>query len=337
MNKKENTIINNLKTKIMNKKLLLFVICLMTISIASAQDEVPPLTSVALVGPGASGWPTDPQVDPVVLTSTDMVNWSATDVVLSAGAIKFRGNNSWALPYNWGGTTFLSGTAIADGDALTAEKGTYSVTFNSTTLAYTFVKTGEGVDEELDVVSVIGSATPGKWDTDTDMTSTDGVNYSINNIPLNTGALKFRGNHEWGDYNWGVLPEETDNLVGTATFDKGDISIFVDAEDTVTALYNITFNVNTLAYSISASLGTKGFNASSFKVYPNPSESNWNFSTANGTIDSIQVVDVLGKAVLTVSPKKNGATVDASSLIRGIYFARITIGKSISTVKLIKK
>ena len=103
--------------------------------------------------------------------------------------------------------------------------------------------------------------------------------------------------------------------------------------------YNVTVNRATNQYSIvDAFLATTNFNASvNFKVYPNPSNSVWNFaSTANKNIVSIQIVDVLGKTVLTINPAATAATVDACSLISGLYFAKITTATATETVKLMK-
>ncbi len=406
---------NNLKTKIMNKKLLLFVICLMTISFANAQ-----ITSIAIVGDGAGGWPTGAvgEVDAHQMTTVDGgLHWTINNLVLTNGAVKFRGNNSWALPYNWGGSTFLSGTGIVDGAAMTSVAGIYNVTFNTNTLAYTFVlqqvtfqvisifgdatpgawttdtdmtttdgniytlkkvalvpgalkfrgdhswtlpynwggtafpsgtavvdangisiptagsynisfnKTTLAYSFAFQVISIFGDATPGAWTTDTDMTTVDGNNYTLSNVALVPGALKFRGDHSWTlPYNWGgtVLPS------GTAVVDANGFSIPTAGN------YNINFNVTTAAYTITSSLATKGFNTSTFSVYPNPAQNSWNFSSSNENIESIQIVDVLGKTIRSSFSKSNFVTVDASGLNSGIYFAKIATASETSTLKLIK-
>ncbi|MBW6460693.1 MAG: T9SS type A sorting domain-containing protein [Bacteroidales bacterium] len=51
--------------------------------------------------------------------------------------VKFRENMDWTV--NWGGTTFPSGTGIPGGDNIPLVAGKYDVTFNATTLAYSFV------------------------------------------------------------------------------------------------------------------------------------------------------------------------------------------------------
>ena len=397
----------------MKKKLLLFILCLMTFSFANAQ-----LNSVALVGSGTpQGWPADPQTDSAVMTSSDGVNWTINNITLTNGAVKFRGNNSWALPYNWGGSTFPSGTAVVDANGVTSTPGVYNVTFNSTTGVYNFASQ----QTSFQVISIFGDATPGGWVTDTDMVTADGNVYTINNVNLIAGALKFRGDHSWTlPYNWGgsAFPSGTAVVdanginIPTAgrynisfnkttfaySFTFQTVSIFGDAtpgawttdtdmttSDGLTytisnvalipgALkwrgdhswtlpynwggtafpsgtavidangisiptagnYDITFNVATAAYNFTT-LGIATFNASHLKVYPNPTQNNWNFISDNETIESIQIADVLGKTIMMITPNNTNPIIDASGLNSGIYFARVATGSEVKTIKLIKE
>jgi hypothetical protein len=78
------------------------------------------------------------------------------------------------------------------------------------------------------------------------------------------------------------------------------------------------------------------FDNGNFKVYPNPSQNVWNVASANEAITAIQIVDVLGKTVMTVAPQATSAVVDASALNSGIYFARIATATATSTIKLVR-
>ena len=264
------------------------------------------------------------EASPVVWVDTDMTttdgNIYTLRATLGTGALKFRGDHSWALPYNWGGTDFPSGTAVVNVDGVfIPAAGIYDIVFNKTTLAYSI---------KFKVISIFGDATPGAWTTDTDMTTTDGNIYTLSNVALVPGALKFRGDHSWAlPYNWGgtALPS------GTAVVNVDGMMI------TTAGNYTISFNVTTAAYSITTTLGTKGFNESKFSVYPNPAKSSWNFSSSNEGIESIQIVDVLGKTIRSSFSKSNNVAVDASGLTSGIYFAKITTSTASNTVKLIKE
>jgi hypothetical protein len=84
-------------------------------------------------------------------------------------------------------------------------------------------------------------------------------------------------------------------------------------------------------------LGVDDVAQTSFKVYPNPTQDSWTVKTNNQEISSIQVFDMLGKNVLSLTPNANEAKIDGSILTRGIYFATITTDLGTSSKKLIKK
>ena len=283
------------------KKITFLLICFFAITVASAQ-----LTSVALVGSGTEqGWPTDPQTDAHQMTSTDNVNWTISNIALKGGAIKFRGNNSWALPYNWGGTTFPTGTATIDGAGITATGGIYNVSLNSTTGVYNFQFVRHNI-------SIFGDATPGAWVTDTDMSTTDNINYSINGVALITGSVKFRGNHSWDlPYNWGG----TDFPSGTAVVNAN--GIVVPSSGT----YNITFNINTAAYAFNSTLGVDDFESSDFKVFPNPTKDVINIKS-NNIVSSLDLFDLTGKKVFSIK-KLIDNRVSIGKLLSGIYIMHI--------------
>ncbi|WP_369765954.1 gliding motility-associated C-terminal domain-containing protein [Flavobacterium sp. WC2429] len=226
----------------MKKKLLFFIICLLTISFANAKK--PPLHSVekqnavfltvSIFGDATPGaWVTDTD-----MTTTDGITYTLNGVALVPGALKFRGNHAWTLPYNWGGTAFPSGTAVVDADPITVPTaGTYNITFNIETAVYSIAIP----TVNHPIISIFGDATPGAWVTDTDMVTTDGITYTLNGVALVPGALKFRGNHAWDlPYNWGG----TDFPSGTAVVDADPITV------PTAGTYNITFNIETAVYSI---------------------------------------------------------------------------------------
>lgn len=391
------------------------MVCILSINLANAQ-----LTTLALVGSGTTqGWPNDPQVDTHQLTTSDGVNWSVNNLTLLNGTVKFRGNNSWALPYNWGGPTFPAGTAVIDANGMTSVAGVYNITFNSTTGVYNFVLQAS----TFPIIGLIGDATPGGWTTDTDMSTIDGIIYTISRVSLVPGAIKFRQDHVWtpttnwggttfssgtgivdgaaitvpaaGKYNvtfnrntlaytfgfpsvaiigpgaggWPNDPQTDvnqmtttngidytiNNLVltagdakfrannswsinwGSTSFPSGTAILDSPASFLcVASTYNAFFNYDTGAYGFTDLLSTNSLNFSSIKTYPNPTNTNWNFASANEIIENIQVFDVLGKTVINLNPKTNESSIDASVLNSGIYFAKITTSSSAKTIKLIR-
>ncbi len=178
--------------------------------------------SIGIIGDATpGGWDTDTD-----LTDNGDGTFSLL-VELTDGEAKFRANDDWAT--NWGGTDFPSGVATLDGPNIPVTAGLYNVTFNPETAAYDFAP-------GLESLGIIGNATPGGWDADTDMRDNGDGTYQIV-LGLTDGEVKFRTNDDWAT-NWG--DNDGDNV--------GDLegnNIIVSA-----GIYLITFNPSTAAYSI---------------------------------------------------------------------------------------
>jgi hypothetical protein len=275
----------------------------------------PVYPSIALVGAGAGGWPNDPQVDANVLTTTDGITYKGSKIVLTAGDIKFRSNNNWTDP-NWGGTSFPSGPDATNptGNIVVTTPGTYDVVFDRPTGAYTFF---------FPTIALVGSGAGG-WPSDPQvdanvLTTTDGVLYSRSGQVITDGEAKFRQGNDWS-VNWG------DSGFPTGTGSQGGANIV-----TVAGTYDVTLDRVSGLYNF-GTLSTTSFTKSNFKVFPNPSNTNWNFTSAKDAITSIQVVDMLGKVVAT----STSTTVDASALTRGVYFAKVATATATETIKVVK-
>lgn len=188
-------------------------------------------TSIGIIGSAtAGGW------DNETALTRDGGNpdlWKGT-VTLTEGAFKFRANNAWTI--NWGGGEFPTDTATVNGSDIivpSTAAGDYLVSFNTRTLIYTFLAIGNYTS-----VGIIGDATPGGWENDTDMTQ-DPDDRSIWKIRiiLTNGLVKFRADNSW-TVNWGG----PDFPSGTAVQDG--VEIPVPAGE-----YKVTFNSTTGAYN----------------------------------------------------------------------------------------
>ena len=78
------------------------------------------------------------------------------------------------------------------------------------------------------------------------------------------------------------------------------------------------------------------FNSAEFNVYPNPADNVWNIRS-NQSINSIQIFDVLGKQVMTLTPNSETVSIKASGLTNGIYFVKLSSAIGTKSIKLIKK
>jgi hypothetical protein len=165
-------------------------------------------TEWGVIGSATSGaWTTDTKLtyDPTSRTWIGGVHFTAAE-------FKFRANNSW--DYNYG--TFTKGAtdgllkAGGENIAIT-EEADYAITLDlSHPNAYTYTANRWGV---------VGDATPGGWDTDTNMTW-DATNQVFTaTLDLTAASYKFRANDAWtvnlgGDLN--ALTQNGGNLAITS-------------------------------------------------------------------------------------------------------------------------
>jgi hypothetical protein len=281
---------------------------------------IPP---VSIVGDGVGGWPPFAGADPNQLSSSDAINYSLDKLACIVGPAKFRQDNDWAI--NWGNPAFPSGTATQGGENIDiTAAGTYDVRFNRVSGDYSF---------SIPTIALVGSATPTGWPTGAAgeidaaaLTTNDGVTYFLSSVDLIAGECKFRTNNAW-DVNFGA-PEFP---LGVGT--QGGANIVVPAAST----YSVSLNRVTGEYVFTDLLSATSFNKNTFKVYPNPTNRSWNFvSTSDKNITAIQIVDMLGKTVMTINPAATSANVDATNITSGLYFAKVTTTSGTETVKLMK-
>jgi len=162
----------------------------------------------------------------VSMITGDGINYSLNQYTLKSGTLVFRKDNSSTT--SWKSASFPTGTATQGGSEIVVSPGTYDITFNKSTGAYSFT---------FATIGIIGSATAGGWNTDSLMSTTDGVNYAADGIVLTAGALKFRKNKGW-TVAWGSSAFPT----GTATLTGGDIKVLAGT-------YSISFNTLTGAFN----------------------------------------------------------------------------------------
>lgn len=288
----------------------------------------PIYNSVAIVGSGvAGGWGGAPDANP--MTTTDGIIYTIKNLAITAvdplvagsGEIKFRQNSNWTDP-SFGGTAFPIGVTGPD-NMIVNVAGNYDCIFNVVTGVYRFSLVSQ---PPVSIVGLGAGGWPGGTTPNPDpnvMTTTDGENYTLNNLVLIDGPVKFRQDYAW-DASWG----------GTA-FPTGTPS---GSDLAATAgTWNVTFTRSTGAYTFTPSLAVKNFDAKSFKAYPNPTRSSWNIVSGSDDITSVQVYDVQGKAVYTKFGAAKEVNVNASELSKGVYFAKVATANGESTLKLVKE
>lgn len=135
------------------------------------------------------------------------------------GEFKYKPNeDDWDGDWEKLSGDAFEGTLTADGtdniDAI--DPGFYMMEVDLVAMAYKHTL--------IETIGIIGSAAPGGWDTDTDMTydSADGSwNLTVN---LTDGEIKFRANDAW-DINWGGSITEPTFNVGNIAVSAGNYTI----------------------------------------------------------------------------------------------------------------
>ncbi|MEZ7945324.1 MAG: T9SS type A sorting domain-containing protein, partial [Flavobacteriaceae bacterium] len=115
--------------------------------------------------------------------------------------------------------------------------------------------------------------------------------------------------------------------------DRESIKQFLITEAGFTDLYYLD---NVYLY-VEGTAGLEDNNIIDVSVYPNPSNSIWNFRTGNTVITSVEVFNLLGKRVVLQNNNSANVAISTQGLTSGIYIARITTEQGTKSVKLIKE
>lgn len=189
---------------------------------------------VSIIGDFSGWWDFD-------MTTTDNITWTLSGIVFySDGSLKFRDNHN--SNYNFGsvtGTEFPAGTGISNSPYnIFYKAGTYDITFNRTTLEYTF----KCISNCPTYIGIIGSAVPPNYDLDPDvnMLTNDNITFSLPDYSFTAGEAKFRQDDSWAN-NWA----NTTFPMGTAVKDGSSIPV-------IAGTYNVTFNIKTGDYSFTS-------------------------------------------------------------------------------------
>ena len=131
-----------------------------------------------------------------------------------------------------------------------------------------------------------------------------------------------------------IMPEaNTDNYIF-------DLSAY-EGEDVRIAFYTDTTNqwavfIDDFQVTSFSSLGTNTPDQSiTFEYFPNPVEDELTLK-AQANIDSIEVLNILGQSLISLSPSVMEAKVDMSSLQTGAYFVRLSVQGKIDTFRVLK-
>lgn len=172
-----------------------------------APDEEEPLKNFFLVGDAtAAGWDNNNNNTPLfrAADNPDVYNYTG---FFGAGEFKLLEERGAWQP-QWGlDNGSLTSSDILGGDPgsfTVSTAGYYTLTMDIDAMTYSFEPFDASGEPTYSTIGVIGDATPGGWDADTDMTQSDFDDHIwfVNGITLQDGEMKFRAEDDW-DVNWG--------------------------------------------------------------------------------------------------------------------------------------
>ncbi|QBZ98472.1 T9SS type A sorting domain-containing protein [Flavobacterium sangjuense] len=248
----------------------------------------------------------------VNMNTTDGIIYTLSGFNFTSGTAYFRFNDDSLN--TWGSVAFPTGTAVQGGPTIQVTGGEWFVTFNKNTGAYSFA---------FPSIGILGTALNGFLVDDTDLSTTDGFEYTINSLTLTDGEAKFRKDNLWTT-NWGSLGFPS----ATGIQDGPNIPV-------IAGTYDIVFQKSTGHYLFTDVLSTPENSISNLKIYPNPTNNIWNLSHTT-TIDSVELFDINGKTIQSFEPNTSQFELDGNKLSQGVYFVKIKSGADFAVQKIIK-
>ncbi|WP_089319470.1 SusE domain-containing protein [Pontibacter ummariensis] len=183
-----------------------------------------PLISFVYVPGAYQGW-TPASADSLVSLTSNNIYTGVINFPAGSTEFKITPAKNWDVAYGDAGNGTVS--TSAGSNLSVPEAGMYRLTLNLNDYTFAAVKHSWGI---------IGSATAGGWDADTDMIYNNGTQTWSLTTDLAAGEIKFRLNDDWGT-NYGG---SNGNLV------QGGDNIAIASA----GRYKITFNLNNNTYTV---------------------------------------------------------------------------------------
>lgn len=199
-----------------------------------------------------------------------------------------------------------------------------------------------------------GSGGYGQGEGPVDASTYDVVSFDYYAAPATAGTAGFRFVmiNSGAEYNYEIGPGGTDQepiVLEQWTRVEIPMSYFTGLGFNASAFFQWKFDpymqsvdnkiyvfVDNILLTRNNALSVDSFDTAEFKVFPNPTNGNWNISSSD-VIITVKVYDILGKQVSSMTPNSNDVNIDAANFKSGIYFAKIEGETGSKTVKLIRQ
>ena len=133
---------------------------------------------------------------------------------------------------------------------------------------------------------------------------------------------------------WETITFDYSTINSGNTYDK--VVIIFDLGTMGDGSANYTFYMDDLTLFNAATASVSSNKLLNVSMYPNPTSSSLNIS-AQSTIKSAAIYNLLGKKVMSLEINKTSESIDVSNLSSGIYLIKYTVNNAVGTAKFIKE
>lgn len=140
--------------------------------------------------------------------------------------------------------------------------------------------------------------------------------------------------------SWQSLDVPLDNFVAASApdnFDRNAIAQIVISAARADNSMPVDIYIDNIYFHKNTVLSTRSEDLIESSVYPNPSSNDWNISTPNNIIQSVEIFNILGKKITNQrGNNSNDISISTQGIAAGVYIAKIKTDIGIKTVKLIR-
>jgi hypothetical protein len=186
----------------------------------------------------------------------------------------------------------------------------------------------------------VGGGMSGIYPTIYDLTINNGSLYACGNF-LKAGGVDAKGIAKWDGINWCGLGGTFDNTIGKMVFYNDTLYVgggfwTIDG-DSVNFIAKWTGGnyVDTCGHIVSGI--NEITNQNDFAIYPNPATSTITIESKTHQLQSVKILDVLGREVYYLQTQNNKTEIDVSQLPSGIYIFQVQSKNGVSSKKVIKE
>lgn len=159
--------------------------------------------------------------------------------------------------------------------------------------------------------------------------------------PMETQLVNGKIDFVFDNINLPTASSDPEGSQGFVAFKVKPVST-IELNDVVANYADIYFDYNAaivtdMVYTTFVDeLGVQDFNALRIVAYPNPANIILNVQ-AEGSITSIEIMNMLGQTLLTSKGNSNREQIDISGLSAGNYFVRVVVGDGSRVLRVVKK